>query len=1026
MEDPGNKYRFKKREYTDEEIHRKLQQLEQAESLADMGSWYLDLENDDLYWSPRLREILDYEPEEPITVDDFTSPVHPEDKQDVQDALQAALDQKKPYNLELRVVVNDKMKWVHAVGDVNFDEEDNPTGVIGVVQDISESKRRESRLKKTKQKYESVFKNTGTATCIIEEDNTISLANRTFAKLTGYSLKEIEGKKRWTEFVAEKDVEKMREYHQNRRYDNGDAPNKYEFDLIDKSGDIHRIDLTVELIPGTNKSVASLNDVTELKQARERYATIFENTGTAMILIGEDGKIKMANKRLSELCGCPKEDIIDKKSWEDFATEDNIELLKTYRKKRLNNEPVPENYDIDLVDAQGKIHTISLTADLLPGTKQVIASLRDITERKEAEERARIYQRGFASSPNSMVFVEYKDGEPVIRDVNKGFERIYGYSKEEAIGSNPNILNSGKQNKAYYKKMWSRILDPAIGYWQDEIINKTKDGKLVNVLLTISGIFDGKDEPEYFMAHHVDVTERTSLENAMRAIDKVNAIMVKERDPVALMKKSAEALIAKPEYACVMIALFDDEGNIDTTHHASQIQCDDKNITSEYSNEYIQKVKLEGYLEIEDTADSPFPVHCYDEKGHAGMAVLLEAEGKPYGVLTIHLRGGVEPTTREANLVRELANNIGFALEHIHTHERHNRTRNAMRTIVDRAPYGIYTVDKSGDVQFVNEAMIDITGDPREQVEKFNVLELEGYQRIGMDEKIRNVIEKNKPFYAERVKYQSHLGGKTTYRNMTGIPMHTEGVAAMVFVEDITERIEAELQVSKLNKLKSRFINALTHVTRTPLTKVRWAVETLLSGSYGKIPDKQQVFLRQILDSNESVLRLIRNMNTTLDIERDALTLEKSPTSISSLASSAIGSHKPHCEAKGIDCNIEAEQSLPAANVDPERIRQVLDIVIDNAERYTKKDGEITLSVEKDGEFIRVSVQDDGVGIPESEQGNVFDRFFRASNAATMHPDGVGLGLHIAKHIVKTHGGEMNFESTEGEGSTFWFTLPIA
>ena len=909
MEDRAKQhFRFHKKEYTDKEIHRKLHQLEQAESLANVGSWYLDLKNNDLFWSKRLHDMLNYEPGEVVTVADFTKPVHPDDKQKVEDALQAAIEQVKPYDIELRVVVDGEIKWLHATGNVNFVDKNNPVGVIGVVQDITERKSSEQKL----------------------------------------------------------------------------------------------------------------------KHSKERYETIFEHSGTAMVVIGEDEKIKMANKRLTELCGCPKKDIIDKKTWKDFATKESADLLATYREKHLEGKPVPNKYDVELVDANGDVRTVSMTTDILPGTKQIIASLRDVTKRNTAEKKARIYQRGFDSSPNSMVFVEYLNGKPVIRNVNKGFERMYGFTKDEAIGQNPNILNSGKQSGEYYREMWSRILDPGIGYWQDEIVNKTKDGTLINALLTISAIFDGSDEPAYFMAHHLDVTERASLENAMRAIYRVNALMVTERERTPLIKKITKALINKPEYACAMIALFDEDGRIDETHHASQMTCNEQNISDEYSDELIEKIKTQGFLRIDDNDESPYRTHCSDKERHVGINVLLTSEERDYGILTIHLTPGAEPNTQETELIKELASNIGFALEHIHTHDKQERTRRTLENIVNRAPFGIYTVDKEGQVQFVNEAMIDITGDPRNKVEKFNIFELEGYQRIGMDKKIRNAIENNEPFYTERVKYQSHLGGKTTYRNMMGIPLQTDQGAVMIFVEDITKRVQAEQKVSSLNKLKSRFINALTHVTRTPLTKVRWAVETLLTGSYGDVPDKQQVFLRQILDSNAAVLRLIRNMNTTLDIERNALTLEKMPTSIPSLASSAVGTHKKRCELKNISCKVDAGSGLPAADIDPEYVRQVLDILIENAERYTKKDGHVELCIEKDGDSIRVTITDDGVGIPEAEQDNIFDRFFRASNASTMYPDGVGLGLYIAKHIVEAHGGEMGFESEFGEGSTFWFTLPIA
>ena len=137
------------------------------------------------------------------------------------------------------------------------------------VEERAERKRAEEELHESEEKYRTIFENTGTATVIIEEDTTISLANAEFEKLSGYSKEEIEGKKTWADFVIKDDIERMKEYHRLRRINPDSAPKNYEFRFIDRACNIKGIFLTAAMIPGTKKSVASLLDMTDRKRIEE-------------------------------------------------------------------------------------------------------------------------------------------------------------------------------------------------------------------------------------------------------------------------------------------------------------------------------------------------------------------------------------------------------------------------------------------------------------------------------------------------------------------------------------------------------------------------------------------------------------------------------------------------------------------------------------------------------------------------------------------------------------------------------------
>jgi PAS domain S-box-containing protein len=155
-------------------------------------------------------------------------------------------------------------------------------GMISIARDITEHKRAEEALKQSESWYRTIFENTGTAIITIDEDTAISLANTEFEKLSGYSKKEIEGRKHWEEFVVQEDLERMLTQHRQRRYDAKSAPKKYEFRFVDKDGAIKDIVLCIDMIPGTKKSIASLLDITERKQGEEKLQRTLESLRKAV------------------------------------------------------------------------------------------------------------------------------------------------------------------------------------------------------------------------------------------------------------------------------------------------------------------------------------------------------------------------------------------------------------------------------------------------------------------------------------------------------------------------------------------------------------------------------------------------------------------------------------------------------------------------------------------------------------------------------------------------------------------------
>ena len=199
--------------------------------------------------------------------------------------------------------------------------------ISGLGRDITDRVHAERALRESEKRYRTVFETTGSATVIIKDDETISLANSTFEDLSGYSKEEIENKKTWTEFVIEEELDQMRVFHRDRRDKPGSAPKNYEFRFIDRQGSIKNIFIAVETIPDTGMSVASLLDITDRKRAEESLQKSYDEL---------DRRVKERTADLAKANEQLKLQIEERKTVEAEKEKLIVELKKALREvKRL-------------------------------------------------------------------------------------------------------------------------------------------------------------------------------------------------------------------------------------------------------------------------------------------------------------------------------------------------------------------------------------------------------------------------------------------------------------------------------------------------------------------------------------------------------------------------------------------------------------------------------------------------------------------------------------------------------------------
>lgn len=221
------------------------------------------------------------------------------------------------------------------------------------------------------------------------------------------------------------------------------------------------------------------------------------------------------------------------------------------------------------------------------------------------------------------------------------------------------------------------------------------------------------------------------------------------------------------------------------------------------------------------------------------------------------------------------------------------------------------------------------------------------------------------------------------------------------------------------------FVHKLKH----GLTAIKWSLKMILSGDFGEVSDEQKDIIKKNMQEDEKLILLADNF---LSPEfRSSLTtknrnfLNKELCDAEHIVNSALEPYETKISEKKIKLEIIKPKEKIETFLDKEKIKIVIQNILDNAVKYTPEGGKITISLNKKNKNLEIKVQDSGIGIPENEKGRLFNKFFRGTNAAKMNNDGSGLGLFIAKNIIDEHGGKIWFDSTEGQGSAFYFTLPI-
>lgn len=354
------------------------------------------------------------------------------------------------------------------------------------------------------------------------------------------------------------------------------------------------------------------------------------------------------------------------------------------------------------------------------------------------------------------------------------------------------------------------------------------------------------------------------------------------------------------------------------------------------------------------------------------------------------------------------------------------KERSTYMRLLDSIGEGVVVVDANNTITLINKVAESLCGSNQVDV-------------LGKDCKdhIKLVHQDTTPLAEEF--WRKALHSRTQSNPGTDISLvHNNGehIPVVVLVSPILDKDQKESQGSIitirdvreeriLEEARVSFISTASHQLRTPLAPIRWLSEMLLGGDAGSINEDQRKFVERIYHGTDRMIGLVNLLLKMARVEAGRVRVDPIETNLKEFIEKVSLTLKPYFDQKNQNLTIlEGNTTKASVYIDQDMLWQVLQNLLSNASRYGNENTKIIVSLSKDDEFVQISVKDSGIGIPKAQVSRVFEKFFRADNAISLSAEGSGLGLSFVKTLVDRWGGKIWFESKEGTGTTFYFTVP--
>lgn len=342
---------------------------------------------------------------------------------------------------------------------------------------------------------------------------------------------------------------------------------------------------------------------------------------------------------------------------------------------------------------------------------------------------------------------------------------------------------------------------------------------------------------------------------------------------------------------------------------------------------------------------------------------------------------------------------------------------------------GVIATDKTGKILFINRAAIrmlglglseDLTG--KKLMDVTHMCDDTGKLLPNPKRPLIQILEGEAASITSNTCSYLRKGGTPIPVALTTTPifLRKKLIGAIEVFRDTTRDKEVD-------RMKTEFVSFASHQLRTPLTSIKWYAELLLKGTLGKLNKQQKQYLTEIHKGDERMVHLVESLLNVSRLELGTLDIDRKKLDLTQLMRSVLNEVLPQIKEKKIHMGTHFEP-MPKLNTDANLLQMIFQNLVTNAVTYSKNNGsvKVTLKYSKKDRTYLITVQDDGCGIPITEQNKIFSKMFRAKNVLEKSPNGIGLGLYIVKMAVEKLKGKVWFKTEEHKGTTFFVSLPSA
>jgi PAS domain S-box-containing protein len=642
----------------------------------------------------------------------------------------------------------------------------------------------------------------------------------------------------------------------------------------------------------------------------------------------------------------------------------------------------PQGYDHALIDF---LHPLLVTIG------QMVEAVRQQRKHRESQRELARLSQVVSQTTNGVIIT---DADGCVEWINEGMTRISGYSLEDLRGRRPGAVLQGEASDPAVVAQMSEALRRGEPFNVD-IVNYARDGQPYWMNINCNPMRDDNGVLQGFMAVQSDISRaKLDAERIMASKQRLRAVIESMNVGTWEWNVQSGEVVYNERWAQIMGRTLQEISPTSIDTWLQYVHPDDVSASNALMLRHF-------------AGETPF----FDTRRR-----MLHRDGH---WVWVHERGRVVSWTEDGKPLLMYGT-------HTDVTEQHNaeiallESEARLRGLFEFSPVGIALNDyATGAFLDVNDALLAPGGYSREEFLKMSYRDItppEYAEAEALQLQYLRQFERYGPYEKEYIRKD----GSRYPVVLNGMMLKEESGRRLIWsiIEDVSERKRAE-------QIKSEFLSTVSHELRTPLTSIAGALSLLEGGALGSFPEDVRQMLSIAYRNSQHLTYLINDLLDMEQLVAGKLTVTLTTQPLMPVIETSVRENQSFADQFGVQQVIVEREDNVRVDVDAERLHQVMTNLLSNAAKFSPASGTVRVRVRRQGDWVRVAVEDDGQGVPEEFRDHIFQKFSQADNSDTRRKRGTGLGLAISRELVERMQGRIGFESVVGHGATFYFDLSI-